>query len=47
MTFTALFRALCLLWYRKLQIPLHARPIMLEAMPPNTEANIPLLGLFF
>ena len=43
-TATALCKALCLLWYRKFDIPSYAKPIMLEAIPPNTEANIaPLL----
>ena len=46
-TTTALCRALCLLWCRKLDIPLYAKPIMLEAIPPNTEAIIaPLLCLW-
>ena len=46
MTFTALFRTLCLLWCKKLEIPSYARPITLEAMPLNTESKIaPLLGL--
>ena len=45
-TATALCKALCLLWCRKLDIPSYAKPIMLEAIPPNTEANIaPLLCL--
>ena len=39
-TSTALCKALCLLWCRKLDIPLYAKPIMLEAMPPIMEANI-------
>ena len=39
-TATALCKALCLLWCRKLGIPSYAKPIMLEAMPSNTEANI-------
>ena len=45
-TATALCKALCLLWCKKLDIPLYPKPIMLEAIPPNTEANIaPLLYL--
>ena len=42
MTLTALCRAFNLLCCRKLEMPLYAKPITLEAMPPNTEAIIPL-----
>ena len=43
-TDTALCKALCLLWCRKLDIPSYTKHITLEAMPPNMEANIaPLL----
>ena len=46
--FMALCKALHHLCGRKLEIPSYAKPIMLDAMPPNTEANIaPLLGLLF
>ena len=37
---TAFFKALCLLWFKKLEIPSYARPIKLDAMPPNMEAII-------
>ena len=47
MTFTALFRALCLLWCKKLETPSYAKPIILEAMSSSTEANITLLLCLF
>ena len=40
MACTAFFKALCLLWCKKLETPSYAKPIKLDAMPPNMKAII-------